>query len=292
MDNFYNYKIDLLISTTIVEAGLDIPRANTLIVYKSDYFGLAQLHQLRGRIGRSDKKAYAYFTLENNNISGNAVRRLKALQTMDTLGAGMQLANYDLDIRGAGNLLGEEQSGQITQVGIEMYQRLLKECINDIKNIDNYTHAEEIEVSIKLPILIPDKYIPDLSLRLSLYRRVGEIQEIDELNLFKEEMINRFGVIPDEFSNYLDVMVLKLLARKCSIAKIYVFKKIYSITFDKRRKEYSENFIKWVTNNKNKIILKGSHEIKINHEIDDAKTQLFDIISLVKKMLELLESKG
>ena len=292
MDHFYNYKIDLLISTTIVEAGLDIPRANTLIVYKSDYFGLAQLHQLRGRIGRSDKKAYAYFTLENNNISGNAVRRLKALQTMDTLGAGMQLANYDLDIRGAGNLLGEEQSGQITQVGIEMYQRLLKECINDIKNIDNYTHTEEIEVSIKLPILIPDKYIPDLSLRLSLYRRVGEIQEIDELNLFKAEMINRFGVIPDEFSNYLDVMVLKLLARKCSIAKIYVFKKMYSIKFDERRTEYSENFIKWVTNNKNKIILKNSHEIKIIHEIDDAKKQLFDIISLVKKILELLESKG
>ena len=292
MDNFYNYKIDLLISTTIVEAGLDIPRANTLIVYKSDYFGLAQLHQLRGRIGRSDKKAYAFFTLENNNISGNAVRRLKALQTMDALGAGMQLANYDLDIRGAGNLLGEEQSGQITQVGIEMYQRLLKECINDIKNIDNYAHAEEIEVSIKLPILIPEKYIPDLSLRLSLYRRVGEIQEIEELNSFKTEMVNRFGIIPDEFSNYLDVMLLKLLAKKSSIAKIYVFKKIYSITFDKRRTEYSESFIKWVTNSKNKIILKNSHEIKINHEIDDAKKQLFDIINLVKKMLELLENKG
>ena len=225
MDKFYNYKIDLLISTTIVEAGLDIPRANTLIVYKSDYFGLAQLHQLRGRIGRSDKKAFAYFTLQNNNISSNAVRRLKALQTMDALGAGMQLANYDLDIRGAGNLLGDEQSGQITQVGIEMYQRLLKECINDIKNINNYSHTEEIEVSIRLPILIPEKYIPDLSLRLSLYRRVGEIQEIEELGLFKEEMINRFGIIPDEFSNYLNVMILKLLARKCSIQK-YIFLKI------------------------------------------------------------------
>ena len=290
MDKFYNYKIDLLISTTIVEAGLDIPRANTLIVYKSDYFGLAQLHQLRGRIGRSDKKAFAYFTLQNNNISSNAVRRLKALQTMDALGAGMQLANYDLDIRGAGNLLGDEQSGQITQVGIEMYQRLLKECINDIKNINNYSHTEEIEVSIRLPILIPEKYIPDLSLRLSLYRRVGEIQEIEELGLFKEEMINRFGIIPDEFSNYLNVMVLKLLARKCSIAKIYIFKDTYTITFDKSRAEYSESFIKWVTNNKNKIILKDSHVIKVNHEIDDAKKQLFDMIDLVKKMLKLLSS--
>ncbi|MDC3023889.1 transcription-repair coupling factor [Alphaproteobacteria bacterium] len=290
MNNFYNYKIDLLISTTIVEAGLDIPRANTLIVYKSNYFGLSQLHQLRGRIGRSDKKAYAFFTLENNNISSNAVRRLKALQTMDTLGAGMQLANYDLDIRGAGNLLGEEQSGQITQVGIEMYQRLLKECINDLKDVNNQSNTQEIEVSIKLPILIPEKYIPDLSLRLSLYRRVGEINEIDELKSFKEEMINRFGIIPDEFSNYLNVMVLKLLARKCSISKIYVFKKVYSITFDNKRKDYSENFIKWVTNSKNKIILKDSHVIKVSHEIEDAKEQLFDIIDLVKNMLILLES--
>ena len=123
-------------------------------------------------------------------------------------------------------------------------------------------------------------------MRLSLYRRVGEIQEIEELNSFKTEMVNRFGIIPDEFSNYLDVMVLKLLARKCSIAKIYVFKKIYSIKFDKRRTEYSENFIKWVTNNKKKIILKDSHEIKINHEIDDAKIQLFDIIELFLRLME------
>ena len=174
--------------------------------------------------------------IEKNKISENAFRRLKALQAMDTLGAGINLANYDLDIRGAGNLLGDEQSGQITQVGIEMYQRLLKECINDIKNINNYSHTEEIEVSIRLPILIPEKYIPDLSLRLSLYRRVGEIQEIEELGLFKEEMINRFGLIPDEFSNYLNVMVLKLLARQCSISKIHVLSQFFSLTFNKNRK--------------------------------------------------------
>ena len=290
MDNFYSYKIDLLISTTIVEAGLDIPRANTLLVYKSDYFGLAQLHQLRGRIGRSDKKAYAYFTLENNNISNNAVRRLKALQTMDALGAGMQLANYDLDIRGAGNLLGEEQSGQITQVGIEMYQRLLKECIADLKGIENYSNSEEIEVSIKLPILIPEKYIPDLSLRLSLYRRVGEFQELRELNLFREEMINRFGLIPKEFSNYLDVMSLKLLAGKCSISKVYVLSKYYQITFDKKRQNYPENFIRWITDNKNKIILKDSHIIKIDHNIKDGKKQLVNIIDLIKNMVLLLKN--
>ena len=123
---------------------------------------------------------------------------------------------------------------------------------------------------------------------MSLYRRVGEIQEIEELSFFKEEMINRFGIIPDEFSNYLNVMILKLLARKCSIAKIYILKDTYTITFDKSRAEYSESFIKWVTNNKNKIILKDSHVIKVNHEIDDAKKQLFDIIDLVKKMLKLL----
>ena len=290
MNDFYNYKIDLLIATSIVEAGLDIPRANTLIVFKSDNFGLAQLHQLRGRIGRSSKKAYAYFTLEKNNISNNAERRLKALQTMDALGAGMHLANYDLDIRGAGNLLGEEQSGQIIQVGIEMYQRLLKECINDSKGIENLSKAEEIEVSIKLPILIPETYIPDLSLRLSLYRRVGEFQEIIDISTFKEEMINRFGLIPDEFSNYLNVMILKLLARKCSIAKVYILKENYVITFDKKRLEYSESFVKWITSNKNKITLKNSHVIKINHKIDDSKKQLIDVIKLVKNMLELLEN--
>ncbi len=290
MDSFYNFKLDLLISTTIVEAGLDIPRANTLIVYKSDYFGLAQLHQLRGRIGRSDKKAFAYFTLENNNISKNAVRRLKALQTMDELGAGMQLANYDLDIRGAGNLLGEEQSGQITQVGIEMYQRLLKECINDLKGIDNYSNPEEIEVSIKLPILIPDKYIPDLSLRLSLYRRVGEFQELREVILFKEEMINRFGLIPEEFSNYLDVMSLKLLAGKASISKIFILSQNYQITFSEKRKNYSEKFIKWITDNNDNIVLKDSHVIKIKHKIQDVKKQLANIIDLVKTMLILLKN--
>ncbi len=290
MDNFYNYKSDLLISTTIVEAGLDIPKANTLIVYKSDNFGLAQLHQLRGRIGRSDKKAYSYFTLEKNVVSKNAVRRLKALQTMDDLGAGMQLANYDLDIRGAGNLLGEEQSGQISQVGIEMYQRLLKECMNDLKGEDNYINAEEIEVSIKLPILIPEKYIPNLSLRLSIYRKVGEFQEKDEMNLFKEEMINRFGIIPVEFSNYLDVMYLKLLCGKCSISKVYVFNKYYQITFNKKRKKYSESFIKWITDNKNKITLKDSHVIKIEHDIQEVKKQLLNIIDLTKNMLELLKN--
>ncbi|MBF96325.1 MAG: Transcription-repair-coupling factor [Alphaproteobacteria bacterium MarineAlpha9_Bin4] len=289
MNNFYNYKIDLLIATTIVEAGLDIPRANTLIVYKSDYFGLAQLHQLRGRIGRGAKKAYAYFTLENNNISSNAMRRLKALQTMDALGAGMQLANYDLDIRGAGNLLGEEQSGQIIQVGIEMYQRLLKECINDLKGIESLSNAEEIEVSIKLPILIPEKYIPDLSLRLSLYRRVGEFQDLEELNMFREEMINRFGIIPEEFCNYLDVMSLKLLAGKCSISKIYVLSKYFQITFDKKRRNYSETFINWITENKNRILLKDSHVIKINHNLEDPKKQLVNIIDLVKTMVVLLK---
>ena len=189
MHKFYEGSVDLLISTSIVESGLDIPKANTLIVYKSDNFGLAQLHQLRGRIGRSNLKGYAYFTIQKDNISDNAVRRLKALQAMDSVGAGINLANYDLDIRGAGNLLGEEQSGQILQVGVELYQQLLKECINDIKNIKEEKKSE-VQVNIKLSILIPEYYINDLSLRLSIYRKLGELNSKQDIKLFESEMIN------------------------------------------------------------------------------------------------------
>ena len=176
MTRFYDGIVDLLISTSIVESGLDIPKANTLIVYKADNFGLAQLHQLRGRIGRSKEKGYAYFTINKDKVSDNAIRRLKALQAMDSLGAGINLANYDLDIRGAGNLLGEEQSGQIIQVGVELYQKLLRECVNDINNIKHYDKSD-VQINIKLAILIPEHYIEDLSLRLSIYRKLGEISD-------------------------------------------------------------------------------------------------------------------
>ncbi len=291
MQDFYNHKVDVLISTSIIESGIDVPRANTLIVNNADRFGLTQLHQLRGRIGRSHLKAFAFFTLNKNRITPNAQRRLKALQAMDALGAGINLANYDLDIRGAGNLLGEEQSGQVSQVGIELYQKLLKECLNDIKGIRNEKNTSNIDISIKLPMLIPESYIPDLSLRLSMYRKLGEINNIEDISHYRLEMIDRFGKIPNEFDNLINVISLKTLCSKAFIEKIQVNNKKYILFFDETYKKYSTEFINWIENEKDRISLKSTHIIEIKHSIEKVELQLLNIIELVNIMLKFL-SKG
>ena len=280
MNNFYSGKCDLLLSTSIVESGLDIPKANTLIVYKAD--------QLRGRIGRSIEKGFAYFTLEKRNITKNAERRLKALQAMDSLGAGINLANHDLDIRGAGNLLGEEQSGQIIQVGIELYQKLLKECINDLRNIKK-DFSDDIIINIKLPILIPDNYINDLSLRLSIYRKLGELRSNEDFNLFEEEMINRFGLIPNEFKNLIELVKLKVLAAKTKIIRIDANQEHIYIYFNKDFKDYSEEFINWITKNKNSVKLVDEFKIKIfiykNIDIENLLLHVYEIVNTIKMVL-------
>jgi len=286
MYKFYKGKVDILISTSIVESGLDIPKANTLIVYKANNFGLAQLHQLRGRIGRSNLKGYAYFTIKKDNISDNAVRRLKALQAMDSLGAGINLSNYDLDIRGAGNLLGEEQSGQILQVGVELYQQLLKECINDIKNIKEEKKSD-VQVNIKLPILIPDSYIKDLSLRLSLYRRLGEINNKNNFDDFEIEMINRFGAIPFEFKNLIDLVILKSDAAKAKIIRIDVNSSKILIYFNNNFKDYTKKFIDWVTKNSD-ITLLDTYKIKIETSNDDNTNMLLHVSKIVNRIKDIL----
>ena len=255
MYNFYNKNLDMLICTSIIQSGLDVPSANTLIVYKSDMFGLAQLHQLRGRIGRSNIKAYAYFTLSyNKQLSNNAERRIQAIQAMDTLGSGFNLSSYDLDIRGAGNLLGSEQSGQISEVGIELYQKLLKRAVDDIiKGSRAKTEEHSVQINISLPVLIPDSYVQDLSLRLSLYRRLGTLSNKDEIEEFSYEMINRFGILPEEFNNLLLIIEIKLLCRRIYLERIDIGKKAYKLLFIKDYNAYPENFINWITSHENKV---------------------------------------
>lgn len=288
MNEFYHHKADILISTSIIESGIDIPRANTLIINNADRFGLAQLHQIRGRIGRSHLKSYAYFTIDKNTITPNAKRRLKAIQAMDALGAGINLANYDLDIRGAGNLLGEEQSGQISQIGIELYQRLLKECLDDIKGIKNKKHISSIDITIKLPVLIPENYIPDLSLRLSIYRKLGDVINLEEIDQFKMEMNDRFGKIPNEFNNLINVIILKILASNAFIQKIQVNSNKYILVFDESYEGYTQDFVDWIENKKNRISLKSTHIIEIEHSIEQVEEQLLNVIELVNIMLKLL----
>ncbi len=222
MNAFYEGRYDVLLSTTIVESGLDVPTANTLIVHRADMFGLAQLYQLRGRVGRSKVRAFALFTLPvNRTLTGTAERRLKVLQSLDTLGAGFQLASHDLDIRGAGNLLGDEQSGHIKEVGFELYQQMLEEAVAELKGEEEIADTGwSPQISVGTPVMIPDDYVPDLHLRLGLYRRLGEITELPEIDAFGAELIDRFGPLPLEVQHLLKIVYIKSLCRTANVEKL------------------------------------------------------------------------
>ena len=222
MNAFYDGQYDVLLSTTIVESGLDVPTANTLIVHRADMFGLAQLYQLRGRVGRSKVRAFALFTLPVNRIlTATADRRLKVLQSLDTLGAGFQLASHDLDIRGAGNLLGEEQSGHIREVGFELYQHMLEEAVAELKGEEEAIDTGwSPQIAVGTAVMIPENYVPDLHLRLGLYRRVGELTGSEEIDAFGAELIDRFGPMPDEVQHLLKIVFVKSLCRTANVEKL------------------------------------------------------------------------
>ncbi|HEY8273097.1 MAG TPA: transcription-repair coupling factor, partial [Pseudolabrys sp.] len=223
MSAFYDGKYDVLLSTTIIESGLDIPTANTLIVHRADRFGLAQLYQLRGRVGRAKLRAYALLTLPTQKpITPQAERRLKVLQSLDTLGAGFQLASHDLDIRGAGNLLGEEQSGHIKEVGFELYQQLLEEAVMSLKAGITAPVADRWspQITIGAALLIPEDYVADLSVRLSLYRRLADIEDEREIDGFAAELVDRFGKLPQEVEHLLQVVAIKALSRRANVEKV------------------------------------------------------------------------
>jgi len=235
MSAFYDRKYDLLISTTIVESGLDIPSANTLIINRADRFGLAQLYQLRGRVGRAKTRAYAYLTTATSRtMTEGAEKRLKVLSDLDSLGAGFQLASHDLDIRGAGNLLGDEQSGHIREVGFELYQAMLEEAIVDARAggiVAARARDLSPQITVDAPILIPDDYVPDLDVRMSLYRRINEIEDTAAIEPFAAEMIDRFGKLPQATENLLTLIAIKLNARIANIAKIDVGAKGALVSF-------------------------------------------------------------
>ncbi|MCW2338396.1 transcription-repair coupling factor (superfamily II helicase) [Sphingobium sp. B2D3A] len=225
MSAFYERKYDVLLSTTIVESGLDIPSANTIIIHRADRFGLAQLYQLRGRVGRSKTRAYAYMTTPADRLTTEtAEKRLKVLSDLDTLGAGFQLASHDLDIRGAGNLVGDEQSGHIKEVGFELYQSMLEEAIMEAKAggaaLAPAPDKSSPQINVEAPIMIPEDYVPDLDLRMGLYRRINELEDKGAIEAFAAELIDRFGPLPDPTQNLLTLIDVKLNCRKAGIAKI------------------------------------------------------------------------
>ena len=223
MTAFYDGEYDVLISTSIIESGIDIPTANTMIIFRADRFGLAQLYQMRGRVGRSKVRAYAYLTMPEAQIATEgALKRLKILQSLDNLGAGFSLASHDLDMRGGGNPLGEEQSGHIKDLGVELYQHMLEEAVAELRKDEDAVRDESWtpQVNVGVAILIPETYIPDLNLRLATYRRISEVSDDTEANALAAELIDRFGPIPQEVEHLLKVMKIKRLCREAHVAKV------------------------------------------------------------------------
>ncbi|CUH88384.1 Transcription-repair-coupling factor [Phaeobacter sp. CECT 5382] len=226
MNAFYDGKYDVLLATTIVESGLDIPTANTMVVHRADMFGLSQLYQIRGRVGRSKTRAYAYLTTKpRQRLTATAEKRLRVLGSLDTLGAGFTLASQDLDIRGAGNLLGEEQSGQMRDVGYELYQSMLEEAIAKIRSgeLEGLSDADEQwapQINLGVPVLIPEAYVPDLDVRLGLYRRLSSLTTKVELEGFAAELIDRFGKLPKEVNTLMLVVRIKAMCKRAGIAKL------------------------------------------------------------------------
>ena len=219
---FYSGSVDLLLSTQIIESGLDIPSANTIIIHRADRYGLAQLHQLRGRIGRSKLRGYCYLLLPpDTSLAETASKRLEVLQALDTLGAGFALASHDLDIRGAGNLLGAEQSGHIREVGVELYQHMLEDAVSIAKGTGPTDDQDWVpSINLGIPVMLPENYVSDLGLRLSLYRRIARLETQHEIESFAAEMIDRFGPLPTEAENLLQIVGIKRSCRISGIEKL------------------------------------------------------------------------
>ena len=287
MSAFYEGKYDVLLSTTIVESGLDIPAANTIIIHRADRFGLAQLYQLRGRVGRSKLRAYAYLTTPADQaLSEVAQKRLKVLGDLNSLGAGFQLASHDLDIRGAGNLLGDEQSGHIREVGFELYQAMLEDAILAAKagemGLERERSALSPQITVDAPIMIPEDYVPDLAVRMALYRRLNDAEGADELEAMAAEMIDRFGPLPSATANLVKLIEIKHQAIAANIAKIDVGAKGSLVSFHNDSFPDPAGLIAYAQRLEGTIRLRPDNKIVITRVWNDPKSRLNGLFQLTR----------
>ena len=283
MHDFYAKKYDVLVSTAIIESGLDLPSANTIIINRADQFGLAQLYQLRGRIGRSREKGYAYLLAPSRTeIKGEAVKRLKALKEFTELGSGFRLAAYDLKIRGAGNLLGKEQSGQISRIGYELYLRLLE---NKIKELKGQKVEEQFEPEIKLavPAFLPEDYVPSDSERLSWYKRLAMATDAQGLKALRDELLDRYGKLPEPTQNLLMVVNLKFWLRRLRIPEVDADEKSAVLSFGQDSKVNFDKLIEMVTSNPDRF--RFTRDQNVIYTISD-KSRLFDELENLLRQLE------
>ena len=291
INSFSEGKSDILISTNIIESGIDIPNANTMIIHKSDLFGLSQLYQLRGRVGRGKHRAYSYFTIEPGKILLNkSQQRLDVIKTLDNLGAGFSLASYDMDIRGSGNLLGDEQSGQIKEVGVELYQDMLKEAVSSYK--DSSKKIEEVwspSISLGLSILIPEDYVFDLPTRMSLYRKAGELSSPEDINTFTEELFDRFGPPPEEVNNLLMTLMIK---NKCLYNKINIIDagpKGVLLGFKNNFFNNADKLLGWVTKKSGQVKIRPDQKLFLQKTLNTREEKFNAVLSLIEE-LQLLNN--
>ena len=294
MSAFYDGGYDILLSTTIVESGLDIPNANTLIVWRADMFGLAQLYQLRGRVGRGKTRAYALFTTPaNRSITPQAQKRLEVLQSLDTLGAGFQLATHDLDIRGAGNLLGDEQSGHIKEVGYELYQQMLTDAIELLKaGVDE--PQEEVwspNIALGAPVTIPEDYVADLTLRLQLYRRLSTLETDQDIESFAAEMVDRFGPTPPEVEQLLKIVAIKALCRRAHIEKVDAGPKGVIIAFRDNLFADPAGLVRFVSQERSYAKVRPDMRIVFVRDFDTPQERLEGTRDILRTLVSIAEKK-
>ncbi len=286
---FYDGAYDVLISTNIIESGLDLPSVNTIVIHRADMFGLAQLYQLRGRVGRSKVRAYAYLTLPpGKTISTAAEKRLEVMQTLDTLGAGFSLASHDLDIRGAGNLLGEEQSGHIREVGIELYQQMLEEAVAKARGLDGAGEDEwSPQISIGMPVLIPETYVSDLAVRMGLYRRLARVKDAGEVESFAAEMIDRFGPIPGEVENLLQTVAIKRLCKDAGVEKVDAGPKGGVVVFRDNSFANPAGLVEFLTEQVGTAQLRPDHRLVYMRDWSDPETRMKGVRNLLTRLAEV-----
>jgi len=297
MTAFSEKKFDILLATSIVESGLDIPSVNTIIIYRADMFGLAALYQLRGRVGRGKLKAYAYLTTSvDQRLTDTARKRLTVMQGLDSLGAGFSLASHDLDIRGAGNLLGQEQSGHIREIGVALYQKMLSDAIRTLKEKENQPNASDTDyspqISVGLPVLIPDDYISDLDLRLNLYHRIGDITDIQEIESLRAELIDRFGPYPTSVENLFQTIELKLLAKSAHIERLEAGPKGASLSFHNNIFPNPAGLISYIETQMGTIRIHPDQKLIVMRPWATPTDRLTGIRNIIKKLSEIATLKS
>ncbi len=291
MTAFYEQRHDVLVATTIIESGLDIPNANTLIVHRADMFGLAQLYQIRGRVGRAKRRAYAVLTTSPDGmLTAAAEKRLQVLAGLDSLGAGFELASHDLDQRGAGNLLGDEQSGHIREVGFELYQSMLEDAIlaakaeaSGLKPPEDPTSPT---ISVDVPVMIPEDYVPDLALRMALYRRAAELPDKPGIDAFAAEMIDRFGPLPEPVHNLLKIVEARNAARRAHIQKIEVGPKGALVTFVNDQFPNPAGLVEWMQRLKGQARLRPDQKLFLARDFGSGAGRLAGAVSLARGLAQ------